>query len=251
VLDASYNSLSSSAYANPIGHQGLHHDKATGLIYNRARMLNPTLGRFTSRDPLGYVDGMSLYRYLGSSPVGANDPWGLYDLEFDDSFNFQERQRIKQRLQDVRKRAKKVSMQVMKELNSLSSCMKDKLEDDLMRLARTLAGIQLGIKGDEDMEIVSRDLGPSITAQWAEDTFYSDPEIRLNTNPPWRNANNESLNSSLLHELGHEHGQAEHTNDFFSPQQIEQMMDADLNEHTNYLSKKKAARQECEECEDN
>ena len=48
---------------NPFGHQGLHHDEATGLVYNRARMLHPGLGRFVQRDPLGYVDGMSVYGY--------------------------------------------------------------------------------------------------------------------------------------------------------------------------------------------
>jgi len=44
-----------------IGHQGLYHDEETGLVYNRARMLDPELGRFLQRDPLGYVDGMSVY----------------------------------------------------------------------------------------------------------------------------------------------------------------------------------------------
>jgi RHS repeat-associated protein len=46
---------------NEIGHQGLPHDEESGLIYNRARMLHPTLGRFTQRDPLEYVDGSTMY----------------------------------------------------------------------------------------------------------------------------------------------------------------------------------------------
>jgi RHS repeat-associated protein len=58
--------LSSGSIIQPygiceIGHQGLMHDEETDLIYNRARMLHPILGRFIQRDPLGYVDGMSLY----------------------------------------------------------------------------------------------------------------------------------------------------------------------------------------------
>ena len=44
-----------------VGHQGLMHDEETGLIQNRRRMLHPRLGRFMQRDPLGYVDGMSVY----------------------------------------------------------------------------------------------------------------------------------------------------------------------------------------------
>ncbi len=38
---------------NDIGHQGLMHDEESGLVYNRARMLNPALGRFMQEDPLG------------------------------------------------------------------------------------------------------------------------------------------------------------------------------------------------------
>ncbi|MCC6680525.1 MAG: hypothetical protein IT445_06440 [Phycisphaeraceae bacterium] len=46
---------------NVVGHQGLFHDEESGLAYNRARMLHPHLGRFVQRDPLGYVDGLSVY----------------------------------------------------------------------------------------------------------------------------------------------------------------------------------------------
>ncbi len=59
-----------------IGHQGLMHDKEFGLIYNRARYLHSRHGRFMQQDPLGYADGMSLYEYVGSDPVGWVDPSG-------------------------------------------------------------------------------------------------------------------------------------------------------------------------------
>ena len=62
---------------NDIGHQGLMHDEETGLVYNRARMLSPGLGRFTSPDVLVYVDGMNYYNYLGSNPLIRLDPSGL------------------------------------------------------------------------------------------------------------------------------------------------------------------------------
>jgi RHS repeat-associated protein len=35
------------------------------------------VGRFLSRDPLGYVDGMSLYQYGQSAPMALRDPLGL------------------------------------------------------------------------------------------------------------------------------------------------------------------------------
>ena len=36
----------------------------------------PELGRWARRDPLGYVDGMSLYEYVASKPTRASDPYG-------------------------------------------------------------------------------------------------------------------------------------------------------------------------------
>jgi len=56
--------------------QGLFNDLETGHSYNRARTLDHRLGRFMQRDPLGYIDGMSLYQYVSSRPTGVVDPWG-------------------------------------------------------------------------------------------------------------------------------------------------------------------------------
>ena len=43
-------------------------------MYFRARYYSPQLGQFISRDPLGYVDGMSQYR--GYFVPGTVDPFG-------------------------------------------------------------------------------------------------------------------------------------------------------------------------------
>jgi len=48
----------------------------SGLYHVRNRVYNPELGRWTRRDPLGYVDGMSLMEYVGSAPVIRTDPNG-------------------------------------------------------------------------------------------------------------------------------------------------------------------------------
>ncbi len=73
---------------NPIGHQGLFHDEEFGtrggLIYNRARMLHPTLGRFMQRDPLEYFDNMNVYQYVSSRPTRYYDPYGK---SFWDTYN--------------------------------------------------------------------------------------------------------------------------------------------------------------------
>jgi RHS repeat-associated protein len=64
------------------GHQGMHHDGAMGggLVYNRMRYRESGLGRWMSRDPLGYVDGSSMYLAHGASPLVASDPTGLRQL---------------------------------------------------------------------------------------------------------------------------------------------------------------------------
>jgi RHS repeat-associated protein len=51
------------------GYTGREPDE-TGLIYHRARYYDPTLGRFTQPDPLGFAGGdINLYSYVGNNPV--------------------------------------------------------------------------------------------------------------------------------------------------------------------------------------
>ena len=59
-----------------LGHQGLYLDGESGLYYNRARYLHPTLGNFIQRDPLGYVDGANVYQYVQDNPANRVDPNG-------------------------------------------------------------------------------------------------------------------------------------------------------------------------------
>jgi len=52
-------------------------DATTQMYFYRARYYSPTLGRFISRDPIGYAGGMNLYGYLGGMAAGRLDPMGL------------------------------------------------------------------------------------------------------------------------------------------------------------------------------
>jgi RHS repeat-associated protein len=48
----------------------------TGLHYNWHRSYDPSVGRYTQPDPLGFVDGPSVYAYAGGSPGQYVDPDG-------------------------------------------------------------------------------------------------------------------------------------------------------------------------------
>jgi len=65
-------------HASSVGYRGQMHDTGTGEIYLRNRYYEPSLGRFTSPDPMGYAaKEMNLYNYAGSDPVNRWDPMGL------------------------------------------------------------------------------------------------------------------------------------------------------------------------------
>jgi RHS repeat-associated protein len=67
-----------SAYDWLYLHQGGRYDVTSGLYHFRFRDYSPTLGRWTSLDPLRYAAGdVNLYRPLGNNPLNSLDPSGL------------------------------------------------------------------------------------------------------------------------------------------------------------------------------
>jgi RHS repeat-associated protein len=82
---------------NPFTYTGRFLDQDTGLYYYRARHYHASLGRFLQRDPFAfqgkfiahdlYYDGLNLYRYVQSRPIGRTDPTGLGPPTFKRCFN--------------------------------------------------------------------------------------------------------------------------------------------------------------------
>ncbi len=46
------------------------------VLMTHYRAYNPSIGRWLSMDPMGYVDGQNLYNYCGGSPTNFTDPLG-------------------------------------------------------------------------------------------------------------------------------------------------------------------------------
>jgi RHS repeat-associated protein len=77
--------LSSEGVQNRFGYAGYRYDHHLSggagagrhLYHVRHRVYQAHIGRWATRDPLGYVDGMGLYEYVQSRPLVMRDTYGL------------------------------------------------------------------------------------------------------------------------------------------------------------------------------
>ncbi|MDO8329575.1 MAG: DUF6531 domain-containing protein [Fluviicoccus sp.] len=60
---------------------GQHEDPVTGFYQNGFRTYVPEAGRYLTPDPAGLRGGLNPFVYVGSDPLNAVDPWGLYQID--------------------------------------------------------------------------------------------------------------------------------------------------------------------------
>ncbi|NOG55351.1 MAG: RHS repeat-associated core domain-containing protein [Planctomycetes bacterium] len=65
-----------TAIGNRTGYAGYEWDGVVSMYHVRHRVLNPVLGRWTRRDPLGFTGGLNMYTY-SAGVIWRNDPMGL------------------------------------------------------------------------------------------------------------------------------------------------------------------------------
>jgi RHS repeat-associated protein len=78
-LSSSFTTSSNTA-AWEVLYAGYRFETATSLMHVRHRVLNPALGCWAQRDPIGYCGGVALYTYANSTPLQHTDPFGLLIL---------------------------------------------------------------------------------------------------------------------------------------------------------------------------
>ncbi|TYP71644.1 polymorphic toxin-type HINT domain-containing protein [Aquimarina intermedia] len=82
VFDGQGNQIRETAVGNLIGFTGRWLEHELRLYYFRARWYDVELGRFTTPDPDGWVDGLNVYRYARNNPSTFFDPYGTTAAEF-------------------------------------------------------------------------------------------------------------------------------------------------------------------------
>ena|GEM_PF-1074743 len=194
-----------------IGYTGQRHDSETGLMYFKNRYFSTSTGSFVTRDPLGYIDGLSMYLgYFGGMGV---DPEGLALVPTGYFWSNTNLRTIANLYKKIIKRLTFLSTEYLKEYRSLP---KDKCFDKyrlilLELIAKNSKVIDYMDKNDitvyRDVDlprgVVARanSITGSITIntnQWSPDNFFNrtiDLESQIGTEPTSEDA--------LYHEITH------------------------------------------------
>ncbi len=86
IYNASQKPISSSGIGNHWRYAEKPIDEETGLIYFGFRYYDPSISRWISKDPAGFIDGPNLYAYCHNNPLTYRDPFGLESQANEEEF---------------------------------------------------------------------------------------------------------------------------------------------------------------------
>src|SRR5262245_2570151 len=76
VYDA-FGNITSGTLGTQFSYTGQEYDADTGLYYYNARWYNPSIGKFISKDPIGFAGGdTNQFRYVGNGATNRIDSSG-------------------------------------------------------------------------------------------------------------------------------------------------------------------------------
>lgn len=80
-MNAGFTTITASAFDWETLFDSYRYDTESGFYQVRYRYLHPLLGRWITRDPLEYQDGVNLYVYVQNNPTTKIDPLGLWCIQ--------------------------------------------------------------------------------------------------------------------------------------------------------------------------
>ncbi|MDX9823069.1 MAG: RHS repeat-associated core domain-containing protein, partial [Syntrophales bacterium] len=80
--DSFGNMTTTGGITQPFAFTSREFDPETGMYFYRARYYDPKVGRFVTKDPIGFKGGINVFAYVQNNPVNKLDPSGLYDQPY-------------------------------------------------------------------------------------------------------------------------------------------------------------------------
>ena len=219
-LDATGISIPSTSYQAIHLYTGRSLITGIGMYDYRYRVMEPETGRFIQQDPIGYVDGMNLYTYVGLNPLSYFDPLGLFSFRYDNTFTGTQ----KKMLDDSRDRIRKRLIDLNDQMDSMSECMKNELfkrGGALRELRKKLRKLNNAFKNDSGPLQLGGPLVPKVKfdqqpfpniyaeskvlfrAHWIDDHSLSLNSSPTNPKGVWTSWEDGVLDSTIFHELMH------------------------------------------------